>query len=109
MNWDFWHQVKSGVELASGWPPASLHVLFGVIGQLLIAALLRRSLASALPWTAVLLFELANEGHDLWFEQWPSRAQQMAEGAGDIVLTMFLPTLLLSVARSRPELLVGRP
>ncbi len=107
MDPGLWHQLKDGVELASGWPPASLHLVFGVIAQLLFAALMKTSLADFRPWVLVLLLELVNEAYDFWFERWPLLAQQAVEGASDLGATMLLPSLLLLVARYRPELMVG--
>jgi hypothetical protein len=48
-----------------------------------------------------------NEAGDLWVEQWPEPAMQYGEGLKDIVLTMFLPTVLILVARFRPGILSG--
>ena len=36
--------------------------------------------------------------------QWPQRGMQYGESVRDIVLTMFLPTLLLFAARAMPQL-----
>lgn len=109
MNLDptLWLQIKGLVEHASGWPMDTLHVIGGVVLQLAAALLLRRSLADWRPWAVVLLLELANEGYDLWVEQWPSLSMQLGEGLRDLVGTMILPTLLLVVARRRPALLSG--
>jgi hypothetical protein len=74
--------------------------------QLVAAAFARRRLAAWWPWLLVLGFELLNEANDLWVEQWPDRGQQYGEGAKDILLTMLLPTMLMIIARVRPETLV---
>jgi hypothetical protein len=103
-----WYEVKELVRHASGWPMDTLHVMAGVILQLLAAALMRTSLASKGPWLAVLLLELANEAYDLWVERWPSVGMQLGEGARDLVGTMILPTLLWWAARRHPRLLAGR-
>lgn len=110
MNLDpaVWNDLKDLVAHASGWPMDTLHVLGGVLLQLLAAALFRTSLADRRPWLAVFLLELANEGYDLWFERWPSLSTQVGEGVRDLIGTMLLPTLLLLVARRRPRLLAGR-
>ncbi|GAA4017951.1 hypothetical protein GCM10022280_16620 [Sphingomonas swuensis] len=86
----------------------TLHVLGGVILQLVLALLLRTSIASWRPWTVLLLLELANETYDLWFERWPSLPMQLVEGLRDLIGTMLLPTLLMLVARRRPWLLGER-
>ena len=86
----------------------TLHVMGGVIIQLLAAAVMRRSLRQAGPWLVVLVLELANEAYDLWIERWPSLGMQLGEGLRDLLGTMLLPTLLWWVARYRPRLLAGR-
>lgn len=103
-----WYEVKELVRHSTGWPMDTLHVMGGVLLQLVLAALLRTSLASKWPWLIVLLLELANEAYDLWFERWPSLPMQVGEGLRDLIGTMLLPTILLWVARNRPRLLSGR-
>lgn len=82
----------------------SLHVVAGVVLQLLAAAFLRRPVSHRAPWLCVLALELLNEISDLWVETWPLPAMQWGEGVKDILLTMTLPTLLLLLARHRPGL-----
>jgi len=100
-----WYQFKLFIEHASGISLDALHVLIGFAVFLLAAQLLKRSVASPLPWAAILLLEIGNEGHDLLIERWPDPGSQLGEGAKDIILTMALPTLLMVVARWRPLLL----
>lgn len=100
-----WYQIKLFVEHASGISMDALHILVGFILFLLSALILRRGLASRLPWLAVLLLEIGNEAYDLTVERWPDIGSQMGEGAKDIMLTMALPTLVMFVARWRPGLL----
>lgn len=85
----------------------SLHILAGVVLQLVAAALLRCSLANWRPLLAVLLLALLNEINDLWVETWPNPGMQWGEGMKDLLLTMALPILLLIIARRRPSLLAG--
>lgn len=103
-----WYQVKLFIEHVSGISMDALHILVGFVLFLLAARLLRTGVASALPWIAVLLLELLNEAYDLHVELWPNLGSQLGEGAKDIMLTMAMPTLLLAVARWRPNWLVGR-
>ncbi|GAA4039119.1 hypothetical protein GCM10022281_20000 [Sphingomonas rosea] len=103
-----WYAFKELVAHATGWPMDTLHVLLGVILQLVFAGLMRRSVADIRPWALVLLLETANEVYDLWFERWPDLAMQLGEGARDMLGTMILPTLLLWLARRHPALLAGR-
>jgi Na+(H+)/acetate symporter ActP len=100
--------VKMAVEQNVSFSNDALHILGGVLLQLVIAFALRTSLASFTPWLIVLALELANEWNDLYMEIWPNRAEQLGESAKDIILTMLLPTVLLIVARTRPKLLARR-
>lgn len=102
-----WYQVKLFIEHASGISMDALHILVGFGIFLLSAQLLKRTVASTLPWLATLLLELGNEAYDLTVELWPDAGSQLGEGAKDIMLTMALPTLLMLVARWRPALLGG--
>lgn len=103
-----WHEAKELIRSASAWPMSTLHVIGGVIVQLLAAAVMKSSLARPGPWLAVLILELANEAYDLWVERWPSLSMQLGEGLLDLAATMILPTILWRVARRRPRLLAGR-
>jgi hypothetical protein len=100
-----WYQLKQLLEHSLGISMDALHVIIGVILQLAAALLMRRSIADWPPVLAVLAIELANEANDLRTERWPEPAMQYGEGIKDILLTMFLPLLLLAVARTRPQLL----
>ena len=100
-----WYQVKLFLAHASGISMDAWHILVGVGLFLLAALVLRRSIASPLPWVAVLLLEIGNEAYDLHVELWPDPGSQIGEGVKDIMLTMLLPTLLMVAARLRPELL----
>lgn len=66
----------------------------------------RRSIASWLPWAGVLILIVWNEAVDLWVERWPVRGQQYAESVKDVLLTLAVPTVLLTLLRLRPELFV---
>lgn len=101
-----WYQVKLFVEHASGISMDALHVLVGFALFMVAVVVVRRGLGSFIPWSALLVVELANEAYDLSVELWPSLATQLGEGAKDIMLTMALPTLLLAIARWRPAWIV---
>ena len=103
-----WYQIKLFLEHASGISMDALHILVGFAVFLIAALALRRSVAEPLPWLATLALEIGNEAYDLTVELWPDPGSQLGEGAKDIALTMALPTLLLLVARWRPNLL-ARP
>lgn len=83
----------------------ALHIYAAFAVQVGAAALFRTSLARWLPWFAVLLVELANEGMDMWFGEEAHIRQWQLDGARhDIINTMILPTLLLLLARYAPGL-----
>ena len=103
-----WYQVKLFIEHASGISMDALHILAGFILFLIAARLLKAGVSSPLPWLALLALELLNEAYDLHVELWPNLGSQLGEGAKDLLLTMSLPTLLLLMARLRPQWLVSR-
>jgi hypothetical protein len=103
-----WAAFKVFFAHASGVSHDAMHVIAGVLAQLIIAAVLRKSVASPWPWIAVLLAELVNEWNDLQVERWPEVAMQYGEIAKDIGLTMLLPTVLLITARWWPGLVARR-
>ena len=100
-----WYQFKLFLEHASGISMDALHILIGFLIFLAAARLMKRTIASPLPWLAVLAMELINEAYDLRVEVWPNRASQWGEGAKDILLTMAIPTLMLVLVRLKPTLL----
>ena len=101
-----WYQMKLLVQHASGFSMDALHVVTGAVLLFVIAALLRSSVARPLPLVLVLVLEILNEANDFRVEIWPDPGMQFGEAAKDVVLTMFIPTLIFLVARRRPELLV---
>lgn len=103
-----WLSLKDAVEQATGLSESAIHILAGVLLQLAFATVLRRSLRDPLPWGLLLLLELVNEGLDLT-EDWPGEVgRQIGESLGDVAATMALPTILMLIARLRPQLLTGR-
>ncbi|MGF1549932.1 MAG: hypothetical protein ACFBQW_05295 [Sphingomonadaceae bacterium] len=102
-----WLEFKDWLSDLSGLSKDALHIYAALLVQLAAAALLRRSLASPLPWLAVLVFLLANEAVDLWFdpledEVKPWKVQGLVV---DLANTLLAPTLLLVIARRAPRLL----
>lgn len=111
LNWaseigGFWFDHKTAFERSLAFGDDALHPIVGVLLLLVLAALLRRPLASWLPWLALFGLELLNEWADLTGEVWPDRDNQWGESAKDVLLTMLLPTVLLLAARWRPGLLI---
>ena len=104
-----WIRVKLVASELAGVSQDGLHILFGFLAFLAAAAILRRSVASPLPWLAVLILEILNEVFDLaagaaaWVApMWPGSVK-------DVVTTMSVPTALLITARLAPGLFVHRP
>lgn len=86
----------------------SLHLIAGVVLHLIAAFILRVSLRNFGPWLLVLGLALINELNDLHVGTQSLGTAQFGEGGKDIILIMLLPTLLLIVARKRPNLLAKR-
>jgi hypothetical protein len=101
----WWHAAKTVAEHALGFSNDALHVLVGVILQLVLARLMTVSIGHVAPWLGVLTLELLNEWSDLSFEIWPDSAMQWGESVKDVLLTMALPSILLIVSRRWPDLL----
>lgn len=99
-----WYQLKLFIEHATGVEMGILHVIAGVLIQLGVALLFRASVARWMPWLSVLVLEVVNEFSDLHLDQWPDPGSQYGEGAKDLLVTMFLPTIILLAARLRPKL-----
>ena len=100
-----WYQTKLFLQHSAGFSMDALHVIAGVLLQMLVAALFRTTLARPFPLIVVFLLELANEANDLRVEQWPQPGMQYGEGAKDLVITMILPVVIYLVARHRPKLI----
>lgn len=100
-----WYSIKLLVVEQTDISRDALHIFLGVAGQLLVALLIRRSLAHPLPWLAVLIGEAANEYYDLNYEVWLDRP--MWPGSlRDLLVTMAVPTLIFLLARFAPWLFV---
>ena len=96
-----WVEIKTAIGAWSGLDRDALHIYFGLAAFLLAAAVLRRTVASPLPWLAVLLLQAANEAVDI----------KTADGdwiyghsIHDMWNTMLVPTALLLAARYAPAL-----
>jgi len=100
-----WHAIKTFVEHNIDFDNDVLHVWAGVLLQLGVASLRTLPVSSWTPWLAVFALEITNELSDFLFERWPVFAMQAGEGTKDVILTMFLPTVLLIIARRAPGLL----
>ncbi len=99
-----WYHAKLFFQHASGFSMDALHVMVGTVLQLSIAFVFRSSVARPFPLLAVLVLELINEAADFRVDIWPMPGMQFGELAKDVILTMFVPTLLFVVARYRSQL-----
>lgn len=104
-----WHQGKVFIEHTLRIEHGTLHVMVGMLLWLVFALLARRPITSWVPWLMVFAVILWNEIVDLWFEIWPTPGRQYGEGAKDLLLTMFVPTILMLAARLRPDLFRATP
>ena len=87
----------------------ALHIYFAFMIQISAAIVFRKPLSSGLPWLAVLLLELVNEGLDMWLGEEPHLKPWQYFGAvHDLVNTMILPTALLLLCRYSPGLFRSR-
>ena len=98
-----WEHVKSTISLWTELERDALHIYASILLQIGAAALLRKSLASPLPWLAVLAAALLNESLDIWrdslFEEWERKA-----ALHDLWNTMLVPTILALLVRFAPRL-----
>jgi len=104
-----WHQGKVFIEHTLRIEHGTLHVMVGMLLWLVFALLVRRPITSWVPWLMVFAVILWNEIVDLWIEIWPTPGRQYGEGAKDLLLTMFVPTILMLAARLRPDLFRATP
>lgn len=96
-----WFSLKASLEHRAGVNDDGLHAIFGVVLQLALAAIFRIPVTRLTPWLALLGLELVNEWNDQLLAT-GTRDLLSSESMKDILLTMFLPTLLLLVARRYP-------
>lgn len=83
----------------------ALHIYAALFIQVVAAKLSRRSLGHLLPWLTVLGLELVNEAFDIFRGGEPRLMPwQVVSGAHDIINTIILPTLLMSLTRRHPTL-----
>lgn len=110
-----WYGIKEWLEISIGLHEDALHIYAGLAALIAAALILRRPLASPLPWLILLVLALANEAYDLNYDPWPDRADiqpnrdaQYAESLKDLWNTMLVPTVLLLLCRLMPRVFVGR-
>lgn len=93
-----WERWKHSIERLLWYQSDSLHVACGVLIIVLVALGLRKSLASFVPWSFLLMLSSINEAIDIFY------TQKLAELVKDTLLTMLVPTILLVTVRIFPDL-----
>ncbi|HEX8239462.1 MAG TPA: hypothetical protein VF574_06965 [Allosphingosinicella sp.] len=101
-----WEQIKATISLWTDLERDALHIYAAILFQIGAAALLRRSLASPLPWLVVLVAALGNEVLDA-FRDGVVEAWEHQAALHDLWNTMLVPTVLALVVRFAPRI-VGR-
>nr|WP_295890031.1 hypothetical protein [uncultured Devosia sp.] len=94
-----YNDIKTLLSETLGITKDALHVHIGLAIFLGVALVFRRSLASWIPWLALLAFELANESMDILYWNGSGIGLDLGDSPKDIVNTMFWPTVVLLVAR----------
>lgn len=94
-----YNAIKTQLSVILGITKDALHVHIGLAIFLGVALVFRRSLASWLPWLALLAFELVNELMDMLYWNGSGIGFDLGDSPKDIVNTMFWPTVVFLVAR----------
>ena len=101
-----WIALKSQIVDWVGLDRDALHILAGLVGLFVVAALARRPIAGPLPWLALLVAELLNEAvsglADGRIERW-----ELDGSAHDLWVVMAAPTALMLIARYASHWLIG--
>ncbi|MEO9635239.1 MAG: hypothetical protein ABJF89_10055 [Parasphingorhabdus sp.] len=105
-----WYELKNWLELSTGLDRDALHIYAGIGIQLVVALILRRSLASPVPWGFVMVAAFANEYFDYTATSGSlaGNAALYEEAYRDIWNTLLLPSLFLMIARFWPNWLIGK-
>lgn len=93
--------LKDLARHSTGLPDPALHALIGLAAYLLAAQLFRRSFSSLLPWCVALALQLINETADMTRDLSLYGDIDVRGTIGDTIITMFLPTMILVIARLR--------
>lgn len=102
-----WIALKIQIETLTGLHRDALHVYAGLIGVILAAAVLRRTVASPWPWLLVLIVECSNEFWDIFadglVEQW-----EIDGTTHDLWNTMLAASILPLLSRFASSLLTNQ-
>jgi len=103
---DLWFRLKNLLEVNFGIHDAVLHFAAGVILQFVFVLLLGLRLSSVRPWMAVCVIQCLNEASDLYWSG--LKEGPISESVLDTALTLFFPSVLLIIAKSRSVISGGR-
>jgi hypothetical protein len=91
--------IKLAIVEATGLSKDTLHVYVGLSVFLVVAAASKRSIASWIPWLAVLLVALLGEAVDMRDDLMSVGHWRWAASLHDVLNTVFWPSVLLLLAR----------
>jgi hypothetical protein len=91
--------LKTELSELVGLSKDALHVHLGLLMFLLAIVIFRRSAASLVPWTCVLVLQLVNEAVDTFHWHHGVLDFDLGDSVKDTVNTLLWPTLLLLLAR----------
>lgn len=100
-DFSWWLAWKLKIVELGGLDRDALHIYSAVIIQLATSWLLRWRLREWRTLLPLLLFELANEAVDLFYEVWPpaDRGLQWWASVHDVLNTLAMPVVLVLLAR----------
>ena len=101
MKTSAFQSAKLAIISAAGLPKDALHIYVGLAVFLSVAVILRRPLRSLLPWFAVVAVACAGELLDRRDDLATLGRWRWDASLHDVVNTLFWPTVLLILARSR--------
>jgi hypothetical protein len=96
-----YNTLKTELSNLLGISKDALHIHLGLALYLLVALVFRRRLSSWLPWLALLAFEIVNELVDIFHVHGGVMGFELGDSLKDVINTMFWPTVVLVVARTR--------
>jgi hypothetical protein len=92
--------IKLSIVAATGLSKDTLHVYVGLAVFLVMAAANKRSIASWIPWLAVLVVALLGEAVDMRDDLMSVGHWRWAASLHDVLNTVFWPTVFLLLARA---------
>lgn len=94
-----YNALKTQLAELLGVTKDALHIHIGLAIFLGVALVFRRSLASWIPWLALLAFELVNELMDIFHIHEGVIGFEVGDSMKDVLNTMFWPTVVPIAAR----------